>query len=184
MYHRTLTCLAPVVLTIAIACVCSLAYALDERCIRGRKTAEQKRGLVVEYMSALQKAYDQKDFQIAEVLNFKINELRGQINELERNLAGCPKNDSENMARGLAPAKSDQGKYSDKSCSELRKMLFSLVRRVHTLTKRQKSLLSNLTDDEELELKEANKDMETVERVLKSKCSVRNARGLLRRLRR
>ena len=146
MYQRSLYYLALIALTLAIAHVSSFAYALDERCIRGKRTVEQKRDLVAEYMSAFQKAYDKKDFQIAEVLNFKINELRGQISELEGNLADCPKNDTENMAGGLAPVKSDQGKYSDKSCSELRKMLFSLVRRVHTLTKRQKSLLSNLSE--------------------------------------
>lgn len=176
---------------IAVSCavagvfIAGYSCAEEERCFQARQAVASKTRLIGEYTTALQNAYNQKDFTIARVLNFKINELRIQLKELERILTDCPKPDPEDVAEDPEPAKGDEKTYATKSCADLRKILFSLVRRIHTLTKRQKSLLSNLSVEEEVELNEATEDIEKVKRVLKTKCSVRKARRrVLRQLRR
>lgn len=163
----------------------TLAGAEESRCVQIRRAVEQKKYLVSEYMRALQRSYDRKEIRMAELLNFKINELKAQIREMERNLTGCPDDRTGNPAEGMEGAKSDQGTYSDKNCQELRKILFSLVRRIHALDKRKKSLLSNLSEKEERKLRDAAEERETVEHILGTRCrQTEDPQGLPRRLRR
>ncbi|MFH1117323.1 MAG: hypothetical protein V1792_25675 [Pseudomonadota bacterium] len=163
----------------------TLSRADEPRCVQSRRAVEQKKYLVSEYMRALQTSYDRKETRMAELLNFKINELKAQIREMERNLTGCPDDRTGNPGEGMEGAKSDQGTYTDKNCQELRKILFSLVRRIHALDKRKKSLLSNLTEREERSLREAGEERETVEHILGTRCrQTEDPQGLRRRLRR
>ena len=182
MVHWSLRYAIAVSCSFAVLFIAGYSFAGNERCTLVRQTVEEKRRLIGEYTSALQNAYNQKDFTIAEVLNFKINELRSQVKELEKILTDCPKPKPRTADEGLTPAKSDKATYSNKSCAELRKSLLTLVRRIHTLTRRKKSLLSSLSAEEEVELTEASRALKKVERAIKNKCSKRRGSG--RRLRR
>ncbi len=185
MGRRKLLSFFLVVVVLLPLCAAALSRAAESRCVQIRRAVEQKKHLLSEYMRALQTSYDRKELQIAELLNFKINELKAQIGELERNLAGCPDRRAGNPTEGMEGTKSDQGVYAEKNCQELRKILFSLVRKIHALNKRKKSLLSNLSEKEEQVLREATEERETVERLLSTRCSKgRDRHGLLRRLRR
>ncbi len=185
MDRHKLRCFFVVAVVLASCFSGRLPSAADSRCEQLRRSVEQKKHLVFEYMTALQQSYDRKELQVADLLNFKINELKAHIWEMERNLAECPDNDTEKPFEDMETTKSDQGKYSDKNCQELRKILFSLIRTIHALNKRKKSILSNLSEKEELLLREATEDRETVEQILGTKCATKREReGLLRRLRR
>lgn len=185
MNSHTLRCILVAAVVLALCFSGALVYAADSRCAPLRSALEQKKHLVSEYMTALQTSYDRKELQVAELLNFKINEIKAHIAELERSLAGCPEGDAEAAIEGMEPTKSDEGKYSNKSCQDLRKILFSLVRSIHTLDKRKQSLLSNLSEEDERLLRQAVEERETVENILGTRCSeTKNRRGLLQRLRR
>ena len=181
MDGHNLRCYLVVALVLASCLSAGLSSASGSRCDQLRRAIEQKKHLVSEYMRALQKSYDRKELQIADLVNYKINELKVQIRELERNLARCPNSDAEKRVEGMVTTKSDQGKYSDKDCQELHKTLFSLIRKIHSLNKRKNSLLLNFSEKDELLLQEATEERNTVEHILTTRCSAKDRRGGLDR---
>lgn len=157
----------------------------QELCDDARKHLRQEQRLLDDYLSALQESYENKDKKLAGVLNFKISQSRKRLHELELILTYCPSKESSRSQEGLSGAKSDDGRFADKSCGELRKMLFSLLVSKRALKRREKSMFSKLTDEEEAELLDVSDQLRHVRKALRSRCSKgKPPRSLLKRLRR
>jgi hypothetical protein len=76
-------------------------------------------------------------------------------------------------------AKADESQYATASRVEARKLVFGLMRRVSALKKREKSLLSNLSPEEERELSRALKHFNIVRQILQTRCAVSDERNSL-----
>jgi len=178
------TCDLCVVACLSILVLAQPLWATSDPCIAVRKDLALVKRQVAEYMQALQSFYDQKDFRLTEALNFKIKELRGRMEQLQAAAADCPADDSKTMPHGLSSTKTDSGKHAEKDCAELRKMVVPLVRKIHNLQRRERSLLTSFSPEEEAELQDASQELKTIQDLIKTKCAVQNARGsLIKRLR-
>jgi hypothetical protein len=161
-------------------------YAMaQELCADARKNLRQEQRRLNDYLSALEASYDNRDFKLARVLNFKISQAKRKLHELELIIKYCPSQRSSLPADGMRGAKSDSARYADKSCIELRKMVFPLLVSKRALERREKSLFSKLTDEEAAEFLEVSDKLREVRKALITKCSTkRNRRSLLKQLRR
>jgi len=143
----------------------------DQRCKMLQQELTAKQRLLDEYLNALQSAYNDKDLTLADAISYRISQLQKELNALKQLAADCPSPGAGSAPAGLNPTKSDESQLADKSCDEIRKTLFALLRRVNSLKKREKSLLSSLTPEEELELSEAIKQLKTLNQVLETRCT-------------
>jgi hypothetical protein len=136
-----------------------------------RADLEQQTLRLKEYINALRKFTELQDEEMIGVITPKIGELSQQIADKKKDLEQCEDERSSKTRDGLSPPKSETGEYATKSCNELRKQLVSLVRTVHSLRRREISLVSQLTTKEKKELREASEELKTVRQILKARCS-------------
>lgn len=162
----------------------SSVLAQDE-CAAMRRELLQLRTELSELVDALNKSNAQEDYTLMGVLNYKINQLITRSKELERGLANCPEVPQNVAPPGMSGTKSEEGILAEKSCSELRKMLLPLMRKINSLKRREKSVLSGLTAEEKTELSKAESDLALIKETLTRKCNAKPASESLRkRLRR
>jgi hypothetical protein len=152
------------------------------RSIRDRLEQDQHR--LTEYLLALQVSYDRHDFHLSEALNQKIVNLRREVDRLKERVSACSRMGKAQTSEGLSSAKTEEAQFATKSCSELRKCLLPLLRKIRALKRREKSVLSNLTPEEEAELTEASEQLKEVNSALKARCAMSAGRtSLMKRLR-
>jgi len=163
--------LAIAILTPVLPAMCGIAAASDEQCELARKNLQMKRQQLADHVGALQKASDENNLQALELLNIRINELIDQTRQLEKRAADCDAELSPPGGRGLRSSKSDESKYATKNCDELKRLLVPLVRKVHTLQRREKSLFTEFSANERADLDSAFEEVKTIEEILKTRCS-------------
>jgi hypothetical protein len=136
-----------------------------------RKEMESKQGELNSYLDALGRSRTQQDSMLSGALNHKIDQLITQIALLEERLARCGDQQETIEGQGLSSVKSEEGKFATKTCGELRKILVQLHRKVNSFKRRENSLLSDLTSAEKNELKESVQNLETVRKLLNTRCA-------------
>ena len=146
-----------------------------------RNDLQQKNVRLAEYVDALKKFDNRAEPEIANLLNAKILELRQRISQSEKELAACEGRRGPRAEEGLGPVKSEEGEQATKSCGELRKRLMILVKTVHSLGRREKSMLSELTVEEKKELREASEELKSVRQAIRNRCSAPLTPKFLRR---
>ncbi|MDQ7783703.1 MAG: hypothetical protein RDU20_12540 [Desulfomonilaceae bacterium] len=172
-------------LCIALSGIVGDRAGAQDMCDAARKELRQESQRLNEYVSALQESYDDRDFKLAEVLKFKIGQAKKKLQDLQLMAENCPAGESKLPESGLSGAKSDDGRYADVSCIDLKKMLFPLLVSKRELERRQKSMLSKPTDEEEAKLRDVSDKLRDVRRALKTRCSrSKSSHSLLKRLQR
>lgn len=142
----------------------------DDRCDLLRKELVQRKDELSEYVEALTKSHAKDDYAFMDVLNFKINELVKRTKELEREIVGCPPPKSVQLPQGMSATKTEEEILGEKSCTDLKKMLVPLIRKVNTLKRREKSVLSGLSTEEKQELDKAQSELITVREHISRRC--------------
>jgi hypothetical protein len=143
--------------------------AADNGCEALRKDLELTRGQLVGYLGALDHFRDKGDAQMESVLKQKINELLDKINSAEE-VTDCAQVTAPEALEGISPVKTDAGEYVTKSCAELRTMLVQLLRKTKSLKRREHSTFSELTPAEKTILQESDRELRTVNTILKARC--------------
>ncbi len=170
--------------------LCALSSVIGEYvraqdlCDAAWKELHQEKQRLNDYLSAFQQSHERQDLRLAEVLKFKISQSKKKLQDLQLIIKNCPSRESSLPADGLSNAKSHDGPYADKSCAELKKMLFPLLVSKRALERRQKSMLSNLTDEEDEELREISDKLRHLKKALKNRCSTSKGSRSLLKLRR
>lgn len=152
-------------------CLAQPVLGADTRCEILRNDLRQRNLRLGEYQDALKKFDSRHDAEIIQVLGSKITDLGLEIQKLEKELEACDGKNFSRSPEGLSPVKSEDGRHATKSCGELRKRLIILVKTVHSLRRRESSLLEAITDAEKKELREASEELKTVRAALESRCS-------------
>jgi hypothetical protein len=155
--------------TIPVIFFSQFAVAADKGCEALRKDLELKRGQLAEYLVTLDKFRDKGDPNLESVLKHKINDLLDKINRAEE-VTDCAKLAAAATLEGISPVKTDAGEYVTKSCTELRTMLVQLLRRTTSLKRREHSTFSELTPAEKAILRDSEKELRTVNAILKARC--------------
>jgi hypothetical protein len=145
------------------------SWGAEDRCAEVVKTLELNTLRLKEYATALQNAHRDKDFQLITVLNNQIDETLKQVRVGEAELLNCPSSASVS-GPGISSVKSQDTKFADVNCDELKKKYIQLSRKFHSLERRQKSLLSELTVEEKANLRETEDSLKAVELELKKRC--------------
>lgn len=133
------------------------------------KNLEQNSLRLREYAGALQKAHKERDFQLITVLNGQIDETLKQIRVGEAEFLNCPVTKPHD-GPAISSVKSQDTKFADLSCGELKKKYIQLLRKYHSLARRQQSVLSELSADEKMELRTTQDSMTAVDLELKKRC--------------
>ena len=141
----------------------------EDRCAEIAKNLEQNSFRLKEYAGALQKAHKDRDFQLITVLNGQIDETLKQIRVGEAELLNCPATRAHD-GPAISSVKSQDTKFADSSCGELKKKYIQLLRKYHSLARRQQSVLSELSADEKVELRITEDSMTAVDLELKKRC--------------
>jgi hypothetical protein len=144
--------------------------AAEDRCAEVYKTLEQNTMRLKEYTTALQNAHRDKDFQLITVLNNQIDETLKQVRVGEAELLNCPSS-SGVSGPGISSVKSQDTKFAEASCEELKKKYIQLSRKFNSLARRQQSVLSELSPEQKAEYKETEDSLRAVELELKKRCS-------------
>jgi hypothetical protein len=160
-----------VILLLAVVVLAEPVFGAETRCEALRNDVRQKNLRLGEYEDALKKFDKRHDSEILHVLGSKITDLSIDIQKLEKELEACDGQKLSEVPEGLSPIKSEDGQHATKSCGELRKRLIVLVKSVHSLRRRESSLLEGITDAEKKELREASEELKTVRAALESRCS-------------
>ncbi|MGC8660069.1 MAG: hypothetical protein ACP5U1_13450 [Desulfomonilaceae bacterium] len=142
----------------------------EDHCLEIIKNLEQNSLRLKEYSTALQNAHKERDFQLITVLNGQIDETLKEIRVGEAELLNCPKS-FENQGTGISSVKTQDTKFADLSCEDLKKRYIQLSRKFNSLARRQQSLLSELSPAQKAEYKEAEDSIKAVESELRKRCS-------------
>ena len=142
----------------------------EDRCAEIVKILEQNSLRLKEYTTALHNAHRDRDFQLMTVLNGQIDETLRQVRVGEAELLNCPKN-SGGQGPAISSVKTQDTKFADLSCEELKKRYIQLSRKFNSLDRRRNSLLSELTPVQKAEYKEAEDSIKAVESELRKRCS-------------
>ncbi len=145
-------------------------WGAGDRCADVIKTLEQNTMRLKEYATALQNAHRDKDFQLITVINNQIDETLKQVRVGEAELLNCPS--SANVSGpGITSVKSQDTKFAEASCEELKKKYIQLSRKFNSLARRHQSVLSELSPEQKAEYKETEDSLRAVELELKKRCS-------------
>jgi hypothetical protein len=90
---------------------------------------EHKKQRMPEYISGLEKFYDQNAMAVVRLLSLKISKLADQVLKLEKDVAQCAKQESRDMGQGPNPVKSDERWHATAKSGELRKKLVQLLQK-------------------------------------------------------
>lgn len=160
-----------IILVLSLAMLAEPVFGVEKPCEALRTDLLQKNLRLTEYEEALKKFDKRHDSEVVHLLGSKITDLRLDIQKLEKDLEAC---DSQKLSRGpegLSPVKSEDSQHATKSCGELRKRLVVLVKTVHSLRRREGSLLAEINDADKKELREASDELKSVRAALESRCS-------------
>jgi hypothetical protein len=157
-------------LSFFLVAVFAMNSIAEDRCGEIAKNLEQNSLRLREYAGALQKAHKDRDFQLITVLNGQIDETLKQIRVGEAELLNCPATQPHD-GPAISSVKSQDTKFADSSCEELKKKYIQLSRKFNSLARRQQSLLSELTSEQKAEYKEAEDSLKAVESELRKRCS-------------
>jgi hypothetical protein len=160
-----------VILLLSVALLAEPAFGAEKQCEVLRNDLWQKNLRLGEYEDALKKFDKRHDSEVMHVLGSKVTDLRMDIQRLEKELEACDDQKPSKAPEGLSPVKSEDGQHATKSCGELRKRLVILVKSVHSLRRRESSLLEEISDAEKKELREASEELKSVRAALESRCA-------------
>lgn len=139
-------------------------------CAQFRTELERKKQLLIEYTAALSKLDLKGDRVMVTLLNHKIEELRGEIQESERS-RNCLEDPTVTSSRaGVGRVRSDEAAFAGTSCADLRKLLIQLLRKNYSLERRRWSVLSAMSTEEMTEFQETLDSLRNVRALLKAKC--------------
>jgi hypothetical protein len=147
----------------------SPAASADERCLEIVKTLEQNTSRLKEYAIALQNAHRERDFPMVTLLNSEIDETLKQIRVGEAELLNCPVS-TNRTGPALSSVKSQDTKFAEVNCDELKKKHIQLSRKFNSLARRRQSTLSELTNEEKIEFRETEDSLNAVDSELKKRC--------------
>jgi hypothetical protein len=147
----------------------SLAASADDRCLEIVKTLEQNTLRLKEYATALQNAHRERDFPMVTLLNSEIDETLKQIRVGEAELLNCPVS-TNRTGPALSSVKSQDTKFAEVNCDELKKKHIQLSRKFNSLARRRQSTLSELTNEEKIEFRETEDSLNAVDSELKKRC--------------
>ncbi|MGC8659741.1 MAG: hypothetical protein ACP5U1_11760 [Desulfomonilaceae bacterium] len=122
-----------------------------------------------EYTEALKNAHKERDFQLITVLNGQIDETLRHMRIGEAQLVNCPKAPGP-AGPAIGPVKTQDTKFANLSCDDLRKKYIQVSRKYHSLSRRRQSLLSELSPEERVELREAEDSITAIDQELKKRC--------------
>ncbi len=160
-----------IILLLSFAVLAEPVFAAERRCDTLRTDLLQKNLRLTEYEEALKKFDKRHDSEVVHLLGSKITDLRLDIQKLEKELEACDSQQLSKVPEGLSPVKSEDSQHATKSCGELRKRLVVLVKTVHSLRRRESSLLAEITEAEKKELREASEELKSVRAALELRCS-------------
>ncbi len=170
LYAQYLMCVQSYIcLGFFLVAVFTMNSMAEDRCAEVAKNLEQNSFRLKEYAGALQNAHKNRDFQLITVLNGQIDETLKQIRVDEAELLNCPATKAHDGA-AISSVKSQDTKFADLSCDELKKKYIQLSRKYHALARRQKSLLSELTIEEKSDLRETEDSLKAVDLELNKRC--------------
>lgn len=147
----------------------SPAAGANERCRELIKSLEQDTLRLKEYVTALQNAHRERDFQMVTLLNSEIDETLKQIRKGEAEILNCPASIDTN-APALSSVKSQDSKFAEASCDELKKKHIQFSRKFNSLSRRRQSTLSELTNEEKIEFREIEDSLNAVQSELRKRC--------------
>ena len=145
------------------------AASADERCLEIVKNLEQNTLRLKEYATALQNAHRERDFQMVTLLNSEIDETLKKIRVGEAELLNCPAS-TNTTGPALSSVKSQDTKFAEVNCNELKKKHIQLSRKFNSLARRRQSTLSELTNEEKIEFRETEDSLNAVDSELKKRC--------------
>ena len=157
-------------ITVLSILLSQFVMAEDKGCAAVRKDLELKRGQLAEYFVTLDKFRDKGESELESVLKHKINDLLDRINKAEE-VTDCAQKKASATTEGISPVKTDAGEYVTKTCAELRTMLVQLLRKTKSLKRREHSTFSELTPAEKTTLQESERELKTVNTILKARCA-------------
>ncbi|MFH0958814.1 MAG: hypothetical protein V1897_08940 [Pseudomonadota bacterium] len=141
----------------------------EDRCAEVVKTLEQNTLRLKEYVTALHNAHRERNFHMAPLLNSEIDETLKQIRVGEAELLNCPAVTGA-TGPGLSSVKSQDTKFAEVNCDELKKKHIQLSRKFNSLARRRQSTLSELTNEEKIEFRETEDSLNAVDSELKKRC--------------
>ena len=164
-------------LVAALLIVLAVISQSDECHSQGQDTCEsvlvnldQKTNRLSEYISALQNAHLERDHNFIKVLNGQIDQITAEIRVLEKLLVNC-RGGSGEIRSPISPVKSQDDKFADLNCEDLRKKHIILSRKYNALARRQKSVFSEITPEQKSEYRDTEDSLKLVESELKRRCS-------------
>jgi hypothetical protein len=147
-------------------------FAQENVCAETQKELDRQLRQLTDYADSLKSFVDSEDLQVVEILSHKIADLIQDIKRSKETLGECPTQRKHRQATaGASPARSEQDLYADKNCEELRTMLFHNLRRVSVLKRRDESVFSKLSSEEQAQLQEGLQALKDIRTVLNKKCS-------------
>jgi hypothetical protein len=123
-----------------------------------------------EYVSALQNAHFERDHNFMKVLNGQIDQIMTEIRILEESLVNCRARSGE-IRSPISPVKTQDDKFADVNCEDLRKKHIILSRKYNALTRRQQSVFSEITPEQKSEYRDTEDSLKLVESELKRRCA-------------
>ena len=131
---------------------------------------EQKTSRLGEYVSALQNAHFERDHNFIKVLNGQIDQITIEIRILEKSLQSCRAGSGE-IRSPISPVKTQDDKFADLNCEDLRKKHIVLSRKYNALARRQQSVFSEITPEQKSEYRDTEDSLKLVESELKRRCA-------------
>jgi hypothetical protein len=171
MAQRNITiCLFIIEVFFGLGC----AWAMEDACKKLLADIETKRSLVADYRVVLKGMQDPKDKSLISAINDKLSELTREIELLEEEAKNCPKPLGQGSKEGLGQVKSDEARFTGKSCTEMKRSLVKTLRKIYVLKRREKSLFSELSETERTELIDLNEELRLLRIALKAKCPAKS----------
>lgn len=147
-----------------------LVASAQTNCDAISSSLDEKTARLSEYVSALHNAHREKDYQFMKALNGQIDQALMEIRALEKSIAECPKRSGE-LKSPISSVKTQDDKFADLGCDDLRKKHIQLSRKFNTLARRQQSVLSEVTAEQKAEYRDTDESLKLVESELRRRCA-------------
>lgn len=131
---------------------------------------DQKTSRLSEYVAALQNAHTERDQNFLSVLNGQIDQIINEIRILEKLLVNCPAKPGD-IRPPLSSVKTQDDKFAELNCEDLRKKHIILSRKFNALGRRMQSVFSEATHEQKSEYRDTEDSLRLVESELRRRCA-------------
>jgi hypothetical protein len=153
----------------AVMVVMGGSYARAGSCDEAARELQRKWERLSDSVEALRDAHRSGDLSLVHVFSHKISQQVEELREFQENTP-CPGLKASQSSRNLSPVKTDVAPHQDEPCNELRRMHMKLVITINSLRRRQNSVFSQLTAQEQEDLTRSGAELEQIREVLRSRC--------------